>query len=219
MHVRVICAALCLILLAPDLLLAKTNGPKRKRVDSIIVHTISGPYTDCRRGRVRFSGAPGNAKRWKLFFDTHRSLGIHYVVDREGRVAASTSEDRVARHTMHNNATSIGIELVHNGDGKEPFGEPQISALIRLIKDIRRRHDIPVGRIVGHEDVDSRKFFCGGRLVKRKQDPGANFPWRRLRADVQGVPKPQPWVASVRRYMRGEAELPAVSVGQPSGRR
>ena len=208
------CVASCLLLLAASGVGAKTLGAKRTRVDTIIVHTISGPYTKCRRGRVRFSGAPGDALRWKRFFDYHKSLGIHYVVDRAGKVAASTPEDRVARHTMNTNATSIGIELVHNGDGKEPFGTPQIEALIRLIKDIRGRHRIPIRNILGHEDVDNRTFFCGRRVVKRKQDPGANFPWRHLRTALRAAPPkastPQPWVAAVRRFMRGEGPLPVM---------
>ncbi len=213
MRVHVICLTACLVLMAAYPATAKTRGAKRTTVDSIIVHTISGPYTKCKSGRVRFSGAPGDAQRWKRFFDKHRSLGIHYVVDRAGAVAVSTPEYRVARHTMHHNATTIGIELVHKGDGREPFGEPQIEALVRLIKDIRSRHKIPISKILGHEHVDHRTFSCAGRSVKRKQDPGANFPWRRLRAALMGVPKPRPWVASVRRFMRGEAQLPNPTTG------
>ena len=219
MRVHVIGVTACLVLMAAYPATAKTLGAKRTFVDGIIVHTISGPYTKCQNGRVRFSGAPGDAQRWKRFFDKHRSLGIHYVVDRAGAIAASTPEYRVARHTMHNNSTTIGIELVHNGDGKEPFGKLQIDALLRLVKDIRSRHTIPIRNILGHEHVDRRTFSCAGRSVKRKQDPGANFPWRRLRAALTSVPRPRPWVASVRRFMRGEALLPNPVAGRMRGAR
>src|SRR3954465_10040991 len=117
---------------------AATSGPRRGGIDSIIVHAISGP--SCSHGKLEFSGAPGDAERWKAFFDRHPFLGIHYVVDREGVALASTPEDRVANHALDNNNPTIGIELVHDGDGEEPFAPRQIDALVRLIRSIRSRH-------------------------------------------------------------------------------
>jgi N-acetylmuramoyl-L-alanine amidase len=167
---------------------ATTSGsPRREAVDTIIVHAISGP--SCASGRLEFSGAPGDAERWKGFFDRHPFLGIHYVVDREGVALASTPEDRVANHALDNNATTIGIELVHDGDGAEPFAPKQIDALIRLLRSIRSRHDVPIENIKGHSDVDERKFTCGGNVHKTKMDPGANFPWERVRAALRGEPR------------------------------
>jgi hypothetical protein len=156
-----------------------TSGPGRQLIDTIIVHTIGGP--SCEGGKLVFSGAPGNAQRWKTFFDRHPFLGIHYVVDRDGVALASTPEDRVANHALDNNATSIGIELVHAGDGLEPFGARQIDALIGLIGSIRSRYAIPIASIKGHSDVDVRTFPCGGALYRTKMDPGPNFPWTLLR--------------------------------------
>lgn len=167
---------------------ATTSGAPRARVHSIIVHAISGP--SCRGGQVVFSGAPGDAERWKRFFDRHPFLAIHYVVDREGTALSSTPEGRQANHALGNNEGTIGIELVHNGDGIEPFGDKQIEALIRLLRSIRGRHDIPVANIKGHGDVDRRTFSCGGRTVKGRSDPGANFPWARVRAALRGGEEP-----------------------------
>lgn len=165
---------------------ASTSGPRRDTIDSIIVHAISGPH--CTNGQLAFSGAPGDAGRWKRFFDRHPFLGIHYVIDREGVVLASTPEDRVANHTRQDNDTSIGIELVHDGDGREPFSARQIAALIGLIKAIRSRHAVPLEGIKGHSDVDERTFACGGQTYKTKMDPGANFPWALVRAALRGEP-------------------------------
>jgi len=166
---------------------AVTSGARRTVVDSIIVHAISGP--DCKRGQLVFSGAPGDAQRWKTFFDRHPFLGIHYVVDRDGVALASTPEDRVANHALANNERTIGIELVHDGDSKEPFGDKQIAALIALIKDIRTRHRVPLENIKGHSDVDVRTFQCGGQSYKKKMDPGDNFPWTRVRAALAEPPR------------------------------
>ena len=159
---------------------ASTNGPLRTEVHTIIVHAVSGP--SCLLGRVVYSGAPGNAQRWKRFFDDHPFLGIHYVVDRDGTVLASTPENRQANHALGNNEGTIGIELVHAGDGVEPFGDKQIEALIELIKSIRTRYKIPLENIKSHGEVDTRTFPCGGRDMKSRVDPGANFPWAKLRA-------------------------------------
>jgi N-acetylmuramoyl-L-alanine amidase len=194
---------------------ATTSGPRREIIDTIIAHAISGPT--CAGGELRFSGAPGDAERWKAFFDRHPFLGIHYVVDREGVVLASTPEDRVANHALNNNDTAVGIELVHDGNGQEPFGPKQIDALIRLLKSIRSRHDVPIENIKGHSDVDERTFSCGGTLYKTKMDPGANFPWEHVRAALRGEPRlvsgPMPVtrrsLAPTQRPFRLDAVIPA----------
>jgi hypothetical protein len=181
-----IVSAVLLALLGPAE--ATTSGsPRREAVDTIIVHAISGPT--CAGGRLEFSGAPGDAERWKAFFDRHPFLGIHYVVDREGVALASTPEDRVANHARDNNDSTIGIELVHDGDGEEPFAPKQIDALVRLLKSIRSRYDVPIENIKGHSDVDVRQFSCGGTRYKTKMDPGANVPWDRVRAALRGEPR------------------------------
>ena len=166
---------------------ATTSGPRREAVDTIVVHAISGPT--CSGGELKFSGAPGDAERWKAFFDRHPFLGIHYVVDREGVALVSTPENRVANHALDNNDTAIGIELVHDGDGVEPFAGKQIDALIALLRSIRSRHDVPIENIKGHSDLDVRTFACGGNLYKTKMDPGANFPWVRVRSALRREPR------------------------------
>lgn len=170
------------------------------------------PSADRRATTAKWcSGAPGDAERWKAFFDTHPFLGIHYVVDREGVVLASTPEDRVANHALDNNDTSVGIELVHNGDGEEPFEAKQIEALIALLKSIRSRYRIPLENIVGHADIDERAFRCGGKVYKTKMDPGANFPWARVRAALRGEPRllSEPKLVSRRPLVPPGAGVPA----------
>jgi N-acetylmuramoyl-L-alanine amidase len=148
---------------------------------------VSGPR--CVGGRVGYSGAHGDAARWKIFFDTHPFLGIHYIIDRDGMVLASTPENREANHALFNNKGTLGIELVHTGDGIEPFNHHQINALVELIKSIRTRYTIPVENIKSHDEVDTRTFLCGGHPIKTKQDPGKNFPWARLHNALSSVSK------------------------------
>ena len=91
------------------------------------------------------------------------------------------------------NASSIGIEIVHPGarigpDGQReylPFPPAQIDALIPLVQDIVRRHQIRPERVLGHAEIQPQT----------KQDPGPTFPWKRL-ADL-GLTLPWPDAARV----------------------
>lgn len=91
------------------------------------------------------------------------------------------------------NASSIGIEIVHPGarigaNGEReylPFPPEQINALIPLVQDIVRRHQIRPERVLGHAEIQPQT----------KQDPGPTFPWKRL-ADL-GITPPWPDAARV----------------------
>ena len=86
------------------------------------------------------------------------------------------------------NASSIGIEIVHPGartgaNGEReylPFPKAQIDALVPLVQDIVRRHQIRPERILGHAEIQPQS----------KQDPGPTFPWKRF-ADL-GITPPWP---------------------------
>lgn len=86
------------------------------------------------------------------------------------------------------NSASIGIEIVNPGfketpQGRvyAPFQQAQVDQLILLLKDIVKRHNIPMGNILGHNDI----------APQRKQDPGPAFPWKQL-ADAGLIPWPEP---------------------------
>jgi N-acetylmuramoyl-L-alanine amidase len=93
-----------------------------------------------------------------------------------------------ATHATGWNQRSIGIELVNNGDGVDPFPPPQLDALVTLVGAIRRRHPAIDGpRVLRHSDVDhstfpAASFGQGCSAFRRKEDPGAAFPWDAFRA-------------------------------------
>jgi N-acetylmuramoyl-L-alanine amidase len=119
---------------------------------------------------------------------TQQQLSAHYLLSDESppRIYRLVDEDRRAWHAGESfwaghtmlNASSIGIEIVNPGlvilaDGSRgfaPYPEPQIEALITLVRDIVARHAIRPDRVLGHSDI----------APQRKIDPGAAFPWRRL---------------------------------------
>lgn len=107
-------------------------------------------------------------------------VSAHYMIDEDGTVIALVDEDKRAWHAGRSywrgvtdvNSASIGIELVNPGHefGYRLYPREQIEALLPLLADIVRRHDIPRANVVGHSDV----------APARKQDPGELFPWEVL---------------------------------------
>jgi len=107
-------------------------------------------------------------------------VSCHYLVDTDGAIYRLVREEYRAWHAgvafwngiKDVNSASIGIEIVNRGplpNGKlAGYPEAQIAAVIRLCQNIQTRHRIV--DVVGHSDV----------APVRKQDPGENFPWRRL---------------------------------------
>lgn len=118
-----------------------------------------------------------NAERSLLTLtDPLREVSAHYLVARDGTIYYLVDELARAWHagdsywggTRDLNSASIGIELDNNGE--EPFAEPQVESLLKLLADIKARYKIPAANFLGHGDV----------APVRRSDPGRMFPWRRL---------------------------------------
>jgi N-acetylmuramoyl-L-alanine amidase len=110
-------------------------------------------------------------------------VSSHYLVGDDGAIYQLVSDEHRAWHagagswgSIHElNSASIGIEI--DNDGVEPFSEPQIAALLRLLDDLTTRHRIPKEAVIGHSDL----------APGRKIDPGPRFPWKRLAEAGYGV--------------------------------
>ena len=108
--------------------------------------------------------------------DPAREVSAHYVVGRDGALYQLVDERHRAWHAGVSrwgaitdlNSVSIGIELDNNG--REPFPQAQIDALLRLLAELKARYSIPQANFVGHADV----------APGRKVDPSRHFPWRAL---------------------------------------
>lgn len=141
-------------------------------------------------------------------------VSSHYLIDRApAKIYRLVDENRRAWHAGESewqgrtwlNSSSIGIELVNPGyeqtaDGRRlwyPYPEPQIDALILLLKDIMQRHGLKPGAIIGHSDI----------AAQRKVDPGPLFPWKRL-ADAGLLPWPDARLVAAHREIFSRA-LPA----------
>lgn len=107
-------------------------------------------------------------------------VSSHYMIAEDGTVFALVDEAKRAWHAgagewrgiIDVNSASIGYELVNPGAefGYTPFPEPQIAALIDLLRAAFARWPIRPAWVVGHSDL----------APTRKDDPGELFPWDAL---------------------------------------
>nr|WP_316642439.1 N-acetylmuramoyl-L-alanine amidase [uncultured Roseateles sp.] len=135
---------------------------------------------------------------------TQGQVSSHYLVsDEPVRIHGLVDENRRAWHAgpsqwqshANLNASSIGIEIVNPGYAETPagrvyapFAPAQIDAVVALVKDVARRHEVRPDRILGHNEV----------APQLKQDPGPAFPWKRL-ADEGLIPWPDAIVVNAKR--------------------
>lgn len=108
--------------------------------------------------------------------DPEAEVSAHWLISETGLAEELVPEAMRAWHAGAGswggqgdiNSRSIGIELANNG--AEPFPEPQMAALERLLAGIMARWEIGPAGVIGHSDM----------APGRKVDPGPRFDWRRL---------------------------------------
>jgi N-acetyl-anhydromuramyl-L-alanine amidase AmpD len=158
---------------------ARRTGIARKQaIDMVVIHSTGGPTCDVRTGKPIWVSA-GTLEEDMRNIEAHPKLGIHYMIDRDGTVRTSVPEDRVAYHVLRFSGRSIGIELVNDGDGIDPFPDAQLSSLANLLRDIKRRRGITRDGIRRHSDLDHLRLPCD-KTQRRKVDPGAAFPYESI---------------------------------------
>jgi N-acetylmuramoyl-L-alanine amidase len=136
---------------------------------------------------------------------TQQEVSSHYLVSDQPneRIYLLVDESRRSNHAglsswkgnTNLNPSSIGIEIVNlgfqkteNGPVYYPFPQQQIDKVIKLVREITKRHDITPDRVLGHSDI----------APQRKQDPGPLFPWKQL-ADAGLVLWPDAQLVAERR--------------------
>jgi N-acetylmuramoyl-L-alanine amidase len=153
---------------------ARRNGaPRTQPIDRVVIHSTGGPTCDA-TGRpvwVRAGTLDDNLRQ----IEAHPTLGIHYMIDRDGTLRTSVPERQIAHHVYRFSASSIAIELINDGDGIDPFPDAQLASLVALLREIRERHGLRRDRIARHSDLDTGRLACD-RGQRRKVDPGAAYP-------------------------------------------
>ena len=137
------------------------NFCKNRKIEYIIIH-----YTD-----MKTLGSAIKRLQSKVV-----KVSCHYIISKKGTIYQLVKENDIAWHAgiskwgkdVNLNDKSIGIELDNNGNEDYPI--KQIKSLIKLIKNIKKRHKISKNKILGHSHI----------APNRKIDPGPKFPWKML---------------------------------------
>ena len=156
----------------------RTGRPRTQAIDLIVLHSTGGPTCDKKTGKPIWVGG-GTLQENMLVIEAHPQLGIHYMIDRDGQLRASVPEAQVAHHVFGYSERSIAIELINDGDGIDPFSQAQLTVLVDLLQDLRKRYGIVRSGIKRHSDLDLAKSPCDP-LKGRKVDPGDAFPFKAI---------------------------------------
>jgi N-acetylmuramoyl-L-alanine amidase len=142
----------------------------------------------------------GTARQWgeKLVHEnSHTGNSGHFYIDRDGSIEQWVPTNRVAHHVRDQNLHTIGIELVNTGrfpdwfhsdkqHMSEPYPDRQIDALVSLLNSLTLQ--LPgLELVAGHEDLDTDLLPADDKpevLIRRKLDPGPQFPWSTLLAGI-----------------------------------
>ncbi|WP_077035986.1 N-acetylmuramoyl-L-alanine amidase [Pelomonas sp. KK5] len=149
---------------------------------------------------------------------TGGKVSAHYLVrETPAEIYQLVDENRRSWHAgasywsgnQNLNSSSIGIEIVNAGytdtpAGRvyAPFPQAQIDEVIKLVRDIAKRHNVKPEHIIGHADI----------APGRKQDPGPAFPWKQF-ADAGLIPWPDAAQVAVKQAGYADA-LPDVAWAQ-----
>ncbi len=139
---------------------------------------------------LHYTGMPSAAGAIDWLANPASKVSSHYVVADDGQIVRMVPEDKRAWHAGRSwwrgytdiNSASVGIEITNPGHehGYVPFPDAQIASVLALVHDIKQRHGITRGNVVGHSDI----------APTRKQDPGELFPWHELARRRLALPRP-----------------------------
>jgi N-acetylmuramoyl-L-alanine amidase len=170
------------------------------------------------------------------FLNPASKVSAHYIVDRTGDILQMVALSDAAWHAMHYpNLIGIGIEMVDRymvggyltrGCMSDPqwFTEPQLQNVAELVASLMRQFNIPINKVMGHNDPYLRQFG------NNHQDPGPAFPWGPFRQRVAAIniaPPPAPTASPTtmgEHLLQTKLEVPLVMTTpvnqrKPRGRR
>ena len=139
---------------------------------------------------LHYTGMPDAEGAIARLTSPEAKVSSHYLIAEDGQIVRMVDEAKRAWHAGKSswrgvtdvNSASVGIEIVNPGHefGYRPFPDEQIAALIPLLSEIKDRHGVGRGNIVGHSDI----------APARKEDPGELFPWDALAKRRLALPSP-----------------------------
>lgn len=119
-------ALLCLMVGNHDAQAQRYGQPRMRRIDMVVIHSTGGPTCDAKTRQPIWVQAGTLADNMRNI-EAHPTLGIHYMIDRDGTLRASVPEARMVHHVFHYSQRSIAIELINDGDGRDPYSDAQLA--------------------------------------------------------------------------------------------
>lgn len=176
-------------------------------MSSPVIETALSP--NFRRGRQGYSiiaivnhitdGLMPGTLNWML--STESKVSAHYLVTKTGRIIQMVADEDTAyavgnvnqpTWTLYDgsNPNNYTLSIEHEALSGEGLTEAQYQSTMALHWQLISKWQIPIDRnhIIGHYVLDS---------INRLNDPGANFPWEQLMADLQNKLLEQAGLASV----------------------
>jgi hypothetical protein len=127
--------------------------------------------------------------------DRRHLVSVHYYVTKLGEIYQLVQDKDVAWHAGISfwqgendvNRFSLGVEMENLNDGRDPYPQSQIDAVLWLVRNKVQQYKIPRSRLVRHAQV--------ALPPGRKSDP-RGFPWDsfvgQVYVDIQPGPPPPP---------------------------
>jgi len=149
------------------------KGRKGRKIIAIVSHITAGTFPGC--------------LSWMR--NPQAKASAHYLVTRQGKIYQMVRDEDTSWHAgavnkpswplydgSNPNRYTIGIE--HEALPGERLTEMQYQATLWLHRRLIEKYGIPADRdhIIGHYQIDS---------VNRPNDPGPQFPWGKLLADLK----------------------------------
>lgn len=165
-------------------------------IDTVVIHCTELPDMEMAREY---------GKRL-MHADSQTGNSGHFYIDRNGQIEQWVPLEYAAHHVKDHNANTIGIELVNLGrypdwyhsehqHMAEAYPPIQIEALLKLLAFLQG--SLPGLRwVTGHEDIDTAMLPASDKpelLIRRKLDPGIQFPWDTLLDAVELKRPPAPY--------------------------
>ena len=129
---------------------------------------------------IHYTGMQSEIDSIERLKNIKSKVSCHYLINRKGEIIQMVKDNKIAWHAGKSkwknfknlNKNSIGIELVNKGHehGYQNFSNIQITSLISLCKNLKKKYRIKSENFLGHSDI----------APLRKLDPGEKFPWKKL---------------------------------------
>ncbi|MCI0363028.1 MAG: peptidoglycan recognition protein family protein [Phycisphaerales bacterium] len=111
------------------------------------------------------------AGRLELIRRSHRNkgwgdIGYHLAIDRQGRIWQGRSLSWQGAHVKDHNEGNIGIVALGNFDRQSPSAL-QVAALNRCVDRLMHHFDVPMNRVLTHQEWKGAVTACPGANLQR----------------------------------------------------